>query len=236
MPSSVFPSVPILYEDNHLLVVVKPVNMPTQEDESRDPDLLSFLKDDLKRRYSKPGNVYLGLVHRLDRPVGGAMVFAKTSKAASRLSDAVRTRSISKTYTAVVRGKPHAPQATLKHYLLKDTRTNTVTSVPQGKESAKEAILDYRVLASSEGLSLVRVHLHTGRPHQIRVQFQTIGCPLYGDQRYGAAVNRPGQQIALWATHLSFEHPTTKEPLSFTSLPPEEEPWTLWSRELIGAE
>ena len=235
MPSSAFPDVPILYEDNHLLVVVKPVNVPIQEDDSKDMDLLSYLKQDLKMRYNKPGNVYLGLVHRLDRPVGGAMVFAKTSKAASRLSDAVRTRSMSKTYTAVVRGKPEAPAATLKHYLLKDSRTNTVTSVQKGKEGAKEGVLDYRVLASAEGLSLVRVHLHTGRPHQIRVQFQTIGCPLFGDQRYGAAVNRPGQQIGLWATHLSFEHPTTKEPLAFQSLPPDDEPWTIWDTELISS-
>jgi 23S rRNA pseudouridine1911/1915/1917 synthase len=221
--------IPVLFEDNHVLVVVKPVNMPTQEDHSRDPDLLSVLKADIKRRYNKPGNVYLGLVHRLDRPVGGVMVFAKTSKAASRLSDAVRTRAFRKTYLAVLHGKPKQPQGTLTHYLVKDTKTNTVRVVQPNHPEAKEAVLDYQVLDSAEGFSLTKVELHTGRPHQIRVQFAAIGCPLYGDQRYGASVNQPGQQIALWSAHLSFEHPTTKERLHFSSAPPEKHPWFLWS-------
>lgn len=227
-----YPSVPVLYEDNHLIVVVKPVNVPTQEDNSRDPDLLTIVKQDLKHRHGKPGNVYLGLVHRLDRPVGGVMVFAKTSKAASRLSDAVRTRSIRKRYTAVVNGRPKQPQGTLTHYLLKDPRTNTVSVVPPNKSGAKDAVLDYEVLDYQEGLSLVRVELHTGRPHQIRVQFAAIGCPLVGDQRYGAHLTKPGQQIALWSTELSFEHPTTKETLRFSSKPPKEFPWFLWSERL----
>lgn len=221
--------VPVLYEDNHLLVVVKPVNMPTQEDESGDRDLLSLLKDDIKKRYHKPGNVFLGLVHRLDRPVGGVMVFAKTSKAASRLSDMVRTRHFQKTYLAVVRGKPKEPQQRLVHYLVKDARTNTVFSVSKNDRGAKEAVLDYTILGSADGLSLARIHLHTGRPHQIRVQFASIGCPLYGDQKYGADVNKPGQQIALWAVRLAFEHPVGREMLSFTSPPPNVYPWNLWN-------
>lgn len=225
-------SVPIIYEDNHLLVVEKPVNMLSQADDSRDPDLLSVLKEDIKRRYGKPGNVYLGLVHRLDRPVGGVMVFAKTSKAASRLSDAIRTRNFDKTYVAVVHNKPKDKQATLKHHLLKDTKTNMVSVVSPKVNGAKEAILDYQTIASNEGLSMVKVKLHTGRPHQIRVQFAAIGCPLFGDQRYGANVNKPGEQLALWSNKLSFEHPTTKEMLHFTSLPPERHPWFLWT-ELI---
>nr|WP_240343875.1 RNA pseudouridine synthase [Paenibacillus sp. SYP-B3998] len=214
-----------MFEDNHILVVEKPVNMPTQEDDSRDPDLLSLLKADLKHRHSKPGNVYLGLVHRLDRPVGGVMVFAKTSKAASRLSDAVRTRAFDKTYVAVVHGKPPQPSATLRHWLRKDTRTNTVSVVREGQPEAKEAVLDYWLLGSQDGLSLLRVKLHTGRPHQIRVQLAAIGCTLYGDQRYGSTVNKPGQQLALWSTELAFEHPTLKETLSFRSLPPQQYPW-----------
>ncbi|KIL40086.1 pseudouridine synthase [Gordoniibacillus kamchatkensis] len=220
--------VPILYEDNHVLVVVKPANMPTQEDESRDPDLLSVLKAGVKVRYGKPGNVFLGLVHRLDRPVGGVMVFARTSKAASRLSDAVRTRAFRKTYVAAVRGTPASPAGTLRHYLVKDAKTNTVRTVPQSYPGAKEAVLDYTVLGSAEGFALTEVHLHTGRPHQIRVQFAAIGCPLYGDQRYGGHFSEPGQQIALWSAMLGFEHPTTKEPLRFHALPPEAYPWTLW--------
>jgi 23S rRNA pseudouridine1911/1915/1917 synthase len=226
------PSISVLYEDNHILVVVKPVNMPTQEDESHDPDLLNVLKAELKVRHQKPGNVYLGLVHRLDRPVGGVMVFAKTSKAASRLSEIVRTRKLDKTYVAVVHGKPKQPQDTLTHWLLKDTNTNTVHVVQEGKAGAKEAILDYQTIGSSDGLSLVRVKLHTGRSHQIRVQFAAIGCPLFGDQRYGGGLNKPGQQLALWSMGLSFEHPTRKEPLRFSSLPPNEHPWFLWA-ELI---
>ncbi|ALS22612.1 RluA family pseudouridine synthase [Paenibacillus naphthalenovorans] len=218
----------VLYEDNHVIVVIKPPNVPTQEDDSGDPDMLTLIKADLKQRYQKPGNVYLGLVHRLDRPVGGVMVFAKTSKAASRLSDAVRTRSIRKVYTAVVHGRPLPPQGTLRHHLLKDTKTNTVSVVPQTKPGAKDAILDYRVLDHQDGLSLVQVELQTGRPHQIRVQFAEIGCPLAGDQRYGGRFARPGQQIALWSTMLSFEHPVTKESLSFSSRPPGTYPWSLW--------
>ncbi|WP_281887057.1 RluA family pseudouridine synthase [Paenibacillus sp. YYML68] len=219
-----------LYEDNHVIVVVKPPNVPTQEDESRDPDLLTMIKVDLKHRHRKPGNVYLGLVHRLDRPVGGVMVFAKTSKAASRLSEAVRTRSIRKVYRAVVHGRPSSPAGTLRHHLLKDARTNTVAVVPPNKDGAKEAVLDYRLLGSLEGMSLVEVELHTGRPHQIRVQLATIGCPLVGDQRYGASKAVRGQQIALWSTSLSFEHPVTKETLSFRSAPPVAYPWLLWEQ------
>ncbi|GIP37392.1 RNA pseudouridine synthase [Paenibacillus sp. J31TS4] len=222
------PAVPVLHEDNHVLVVVKPVNMPTQEDASGDLDLLTALKEDLKERHQKPGNVFLGLVHRLDRPVGGAMVFAKTSKAASRLSDAVRTHKLGKTYLAVVRGRPAEASARLVHHLRKDSRTNTVSVVRAGSEGAKEAILDYETLASRDELSLVRVRLKTGRPHQIRVQLATIGCPLYGDQRYGTSVNKPGQQLALWAAELSFPHPTLGETLTFTSRPPADDPWTLW--------
>lgn len=225
------PSVPILYEDNHLLVVEKPVNMPTQEDESGDLDLLTLLKQDLKVRYDKPGNVYLGLVHRLDRPVGGAIVFAKTSKAASRLSDAVRTRSMAKRYLAVVNGMPAQQTSRLVHHLLKDARTNTVAVVPKSVEGAKEAVLDYTLLERHDGLGLVAVELQTGRPHQIRVQMATIGCPLYGDQKYGTKFSKPGQQIALWSCLLGFDHPVTKERLVFRSFPPGVFPWNAWDTE-----
>lgn len=225
------PQMTILYEDNHLLGIEKPVNIPVQEDASGDPDMLTLLKEDLKLRYNKPGNVFLGLVHRLDRPVGGAMIFAKTSKAASRLSEAVRSRQFEKTYLAAVHGVPSPKAGRLTHYLLKDERTNTVSVVPKGTSGAKEAILDYTVIGSAEaeGLSLVRVELHTGRSHQIRVQFSHTGCPLYGDQKYGAKLNKPGQQIALWSSFVGFPHPVTKEPVRLVSQPPQEYPWSLWS-------
>ncbi|MDS9473092.1 RluA family pseudouridine synthase [Sporosarcina pasteurii] len=218
----------ILYEDNHLLVVEKPVNIPVQEDASRDRDLLTILKEDIKVRYNKPGNVYLALVHRLDRPVGGVMVFAKTSKAASRLSDVIRRNQLERRYLAVVRGTPKKEKAKLEHFLYKDTSRNIVRSVPENYKGAKKAVLEYELLGSREGLSLLAVKLHTGRSHQIRVQLSTIGHPLFGDQKYGQQQNQKGQQIALWANLLEFPHPTTKELVSVQSPPPSEYPWNLW--------
>lgn len=225
----------IIYEDNHLLVVEKPVNIPTQADESGDKDLLTMLKEDLKVRYNKPGNVYLGLVHRLDRPVGGVIVFAKTSKAASRLSDAIRRHAFEKTYLAIVHGKPKKERERLIHHLLKDEKTNIVSVVSANNPKGKEAILDYEVLVTRDHFSLVRIQLHTGRPHQIRVQMATIGHPLYGDQKYGAKVNQVGQQIALWSHKITLEHPTKKDPITFVSNPPMVYPWELFS-EIIKAQ
>lgn len=222
----------ILFEDNHLLGIVKPVNIPVQEDSTGDPDLLSLLKEEVKERYNKPGNVYMGLVHRLDRPVGGAMIFAKTSKAASRLSECVRSHSFRKVYLTVVHGKPPASQGRLIHTLLKDAKSNTVTIVRKGTPGGKEAILDYTLLGSAEGYSLLKIDLLTGRSHQIRVQLSGISCPLYGDQKYGAAVNKPGQQIALWSALVGFPHPVTKEEIELISLPPRSHPWNLWPQPL----
>ncbi|MGE5582134.1 MAG: RluA family pseudouridine synthase [Bacillota bacterium] len=217
----------VIYEDNHLLVVEKPVNIPSQADQSGDPDLLSILKNDLKRRFGKPGNVYLGLVHRLDRPVGGVMVFARTSKAAARLAAQIREGRIEKTYLAVILGSPVNPQGTLRHSLVKDGRTNKVYAVSKLQPGSKEAILDYQVIGERAGLSLVRINLHTGRSHQIRIQFATIGHPLYGDQKYGRGA-KPGEQIALWANAIRFFHPTKNEELCFSTLPPKELPWNLF--------
>lgn len=215
---------PILYEDNHLLVVEKPVNIAVQADDSQDPDLLTLLKQDLKERYQKPGNVYLGLVHRLDRPVGGVMVFAKTSKAASRLSDQVRAHGLDKTYAAVICGQMEHRQDSLQDYLWKDTRNNRVSVVSASHPGAKLARLSYEQLETRDGLTLLRIHLETGRSHQIRVQFASRSAALWGDQRYNPAA-LPGQQIALWACQLSFDHPVTKERLTFVSRPPERMPW-----------
>lgn len=209
-----------------MLVVEKPVNVPTQEDSSGDKDLLTILKEDIKKRYNKPGNVFLGLVHRLDRPVGGVMVFAKTSKAASRLSEQVRTREFRKVYLTVVHGVFKEKTGKLENYLVKDSKTNTVKVTDAGVNGAKQAILDYEVLESGQSLSLVRVNLHTGRSHQIRVQFAAIGHPIYGDQKYGADKNKAGQQIALWSNQIIFKHPVTKEELKFESMPPIVRPWS----------
>ena len=211
----------VIYEDNHIIVVEKPVNIPVQADDSKDLDFLSMIKKYIKDKYNKPGNVYVGLVHRLDRPVGGIMVFAKTSKAASRLSEQVRLNKIKKVYHAVIEGKP-LKEGHLEDYLLKDSKTNT-TKV---NKSGKLSILDYKLISTVENLSLVKVFLKTGRSHQIRVQFSSRNLPLYGDQRYNENA-KVGQQIALYATSLSFEHPTTKENLTFELDLPNKYPWNI---------
>ena len=161
----------VIFEDNHIIVAEKQVNIPSQKDDSNDNDMLTLLKKDIKERYKKPGNVYLGLVHRLDRPAGGVMVFAKTSKAASRLSEQMRSGRFRKIYFAVVHGKLKNEQGSLRHFLLKDERTNIVSIADEISTNAKLALLDYEEIGHIKGFSLVKIDLHTGRPHQIRVQF-----------------------------------------------------------------
>ncbi|MBQ3223304.1 MAG: RNA pseudouridine synthase [Clostridia bacterium] len=212
----------VLRADNHLLFVEKPANMPVQADSSRDLDLLTACKGFLKERLGKPGEVYLGLVHRLDRPVGGTMVFARTSKAASRLSEAFRTHDTDKRYWAVGQG---VCKNTLhpEDWLLKDEKTGMVRVVPKGTPGAKDARLTARPIARCEGLTLFEVELETGRPHQIRVQLKNAGFPLWGDARYGGG--QPGQQLCLWAHALTVEHPTKKEPVTVLSCPPMQGAW-----------
>jgi 23S rRNA pseudouridine1911/1915/1917 synthase len=213
----------IIYEDNHVLVVEKPVNILVQADDTHDKDLLSILKEDIKKRYQKPGNVYLGLVHRLDRPVGGIMVFAKTSKAASRLSEQVRNHQIQKKYYAIVEGNLDKKQGTLRDYLKKNEKLNKVFIDRSGKES----ILNYLVVDSKENYSLVDIDLKTGRSHQIRVQFSSRNHPLYGDQKYNKN-SKIGEQIALYAYELSFYHPITKDKMTFNKKPSRTFPWSLF--------
>ncbi len=220
-------SIETLYEDNHLLVVVKPPDIPVQGDISGALDLLTLLKEDIKVRFDKPGNVFLGLVHRLDRPVGGVMVFARTSKAASRLSSLIREHRMDKTYLCVAKGAPKVSKSRLTDYLLKDSQTNTVKVVEPDTPQAKEAILDYEVLNQVNGLSLIKVKLLTGRSHQIRVQMAHIGTPLFGDTKYGYKGER-GDNLALWSHELEIEHPTKKERMHFTSSPPDQYPWNLF--------
>lgn len=212
----------IIYEDNHLLVVEKKPNVLVQADNTNDLDLLTILKQYLKEKYNKPGNIYLGLVHRLDRPVGGVMVFAKTSKAASRLSEQVRTHQMKKEYQAVLCGKAKEKD-NLQDYLLKDEKTNMV----KVNKNGKFAELDYQLIKYCDNLSLVKINLKTGRSHQIRVQFSSRHLPLWGDQRYNKNA-KVGEQIALYATGLSFCHPVTKEFLSFKINTPDEYPWNMF--------
>ena len=212
----------IIYEDNHLLVVEKPINIPVQEDESKDMDFLTILKDYIKKRDNKSGNVYLGLVHRLDRPVGGVMVFAKTSKCASRLSEQIRNRTFKKTYLAIVEGKLNN-SGTFIDKLLKDPKNNIVKVDNKGKE----AILDYKLISYKDNFSLIKINLKTGRSHQIRVQFSYHGYPLYGDQKYNRNA-KVGEQIALFSNSITFNHPTTKELLTFNLALPKRNPWRIF--------
>ena len=217
----------VIYEDNHIIVVVKPVNIPSQGDKTGDTDMLTIIKQYLKEKDSKPGNVYLGLVHRLDRPVGGVMVFAKTSKAAARLSEQVREKTFRKKYLVIANGKFENDNGVLEDYLLKNEKTNMSKVVPEGTKNSKYAKLEYRVLKydSELNLSVLKINLHTGRHHQIRVQLSSRGHSIYGDQKYGGRGH--GKQICLWAYELTIQHPITKEEMSFKALPDKEKSWKI---------
>ena len=215
----------ILYEDNHIIVVLKPQMTACCPDESKDDNLLDQIKRYIKVRYNKPGNVYVGLVHRLDRPTGGVMVYAKTSKAAARLTEGLQTGDFEKKYLAVLCGTPDTERGTLCNYLRNNTVNNMVYICTPSEEGAKYAELDYKVVEDKTKYSLVEVRLHTGRTHQIRVQMAGISHPIYGDMRYGGPLAQKGK-LALWAYSLSFLHPITKERLKFIACPPESEiPW-----------
>ena len=205
------PKINIIYEDNHLLVVEKPVNIPVQEDKSKDTDMITILKKYRIEHENKKGDAFIGLVHRLDRPVGGIMVFAKTSKAASRLSEEIRNNTFHKTYLAVVQNK--LPKTgILEDYLIKD-KNNNISKITN-KENGKYSALEYKVLNTKDNLSLVEINLITGRSHQIRLQFSSRENPLVGDSKYG---NNPNNiNIALFAKSITFKHPTTKETLTFS--------------------
>ncbi len=215
------PEIPILYEDNHLLVIVKPPGLLSQSDGSGAPDVLTLMKASVKRRHQKPGQVYLGLVHRLDRPVGGVMVLARTSKGAARLSAQIRERRFEKVYLAEVEGCPTPQAGELCHALLKDTKHNVVSVVDPATPRAQEARLEYVVESFAQGMARVRIQLHTGRPHQIRVQMAAIGCPLVGDRKYGAS---SAGDLALWACQIGLEHPTRGEWMTFAA------PWPAGER------
>ena len=209
----------ILYEDNHIIVVEKPVNIPSQGDKTGDIDMLAIVKQYIKEKYNKPGNVYLGLVHRLDRPVGGVMVFAKTSKAAARLSEQVREKVFKKNYLVIVNGKFEKNKGTLQDYLLKNEK--------EGTKNSKYAELDYEVLKYDKelNLSVLKIDLHTGRHHQIRVQLSSRQHSIYGDQKYGGRGH--GKQICLWAYKLTIQHPISKEEMVFMAVPEKEKSWKI---------
>ena len=209
----------IFYEDNHIIVVEKPNNIPSQGDKTGDEDMLTLIKKYIKEKYNKPGEVYLGLVHRLDRPTGGVMVFARTSKAAGRLSEQIRNKQIKKKYMAVCDGKLEKNKDIWRDFLQKNERTNMSKVVSEEAKNSKEAILDYELVSYNEktNLSTVKINLHTGRHHQIRVQFASRNHSLFGDQKYG--IRGRGKQLRLWAYYLSFIHPVTKEVMEFEDIP-----------------
>lgn len=204
------PPLDVLFEDNHCLVVNKPARLLTMGDETGEPTLFEQAKQYIKQKYNKPGEVYLGVVHRLDRPTSGVVLFARTSKAAGRLSDQLRRHAMTKTYLALVEGTPQPPSGTLSHHLLKDRDTNVVRAVKPGTPESQLAELSYRVLKKVGGKSLVEVIPTTGRSHQIRVQLVELGTPIVGDKKYGSQV-KMGGEICLHAASLQFEHPTRQE-------------------------
>lgn len=217
----------IIYEDNHIIVVEKPANIPSQGDKTGDLDMLTIIKAYLKEKYNKPGNVYLGLVHRLDRPVGGVMVFAKTSKAASRLSEQVREKVFKKKYLVIVNGKFEEKKGTLKDYLLKNERLNKSRVVEEGTKNSKYAELDYEVLKydKEQNLSLLKIDLLTGRHHQIRVQLSSRDHSIYGDAKYNGRGS--ARQLYLWAYELTIQNVISKEEMTFTSIPEKQKAWKI---------
>lgn len=217
----------VIYEDNHIIVVEKPANIPSQGDKTGDLDMLTIIKAYLKEKYNKLGNVYLGLVHRLDRPVGGVMVFAKTSKAAARLSEQVREKVFKKKYLVIVNGKFEEKKGTLKDYLLKNERLNKSRVVEEGTKNSKYAELDYEVLKydKEQNLSLLKIDLHTGRHHQIRVQLSSRDHSIYGDAKYNGRGS--ARQLYLWAYELTIQNVISKEEMTFTSIPEKQKAWKI---------
>lgn len=228
----------ILFEDNHLLVAVKPAGVLSQSDMTGSPDMLTLLKAYLVEKYNKPGEAYLGLLHRLDRPVRGVMVFAKTSKCAGRISEQIRNRTVKKKYRAIVYGAFEKDKGEIRSYLLKNSKTNLVDvfdTKEKAPKDAKECFLEYEVIGQGRiagvPVSLLSVDLHTGRSHQIRAQLSSIGHPIVGDRKYGKGPNRFSGDILLESYHLEIDHPVSHERMAFEIPLSEEEPWNQFAKE-----
>lgn len=215
----------ILYEDNHLLIINKKAGQLAQGDETGDVPLIDSLKEFIKVRDQKPGNVYLGLIHRLDRPTSGILVFAKTSKALTRMNELFKTRDVKKVYWAIVEGNPTIKQARLEHFLKKNPKNNKTTVFNKPTDQAKQAILQYKLLGNLDHYSLVEVELFTGRSHQIRAQLSHIGHPIKGDLKYGSKRSNPDGSISLHARKLTFTHPVKKEEITIIAPPPQQAIW-----------
>lgn len=215
----------ILYEDNHIIAVNKAVGEIVQGDKTGDTPLVDMLKQWLKQKYNKPGNVFCGVTHRLDRPVSGVVVFAKTSKALERFNEMLRNHDVKKTYWAIVKGVPKETEATLTHYLVRNEKANKSFASEMPKGDAKKAVLSYKVIATSDNYSLLEVDLQTGRHHQIRCQLSAIGCPIKGDLKYGFPRSNKDGGISLHARKVEFIHPVSKTPVTIVAPTPAEKLW-----------
>lgn len=222
----------VIYEDNHIIIVSKRAGDIVQGDKTGDTPLSETVKLYIKDTCHKPGDVFLGVVHRLDRPVSGLVVFARTSKALSRLSEMFRTRSVRKTYWAIVGNQPPQSEGTLTHWLTRNPKNNTARAYEREVPGSKQAVLDYRVIARSDRYWLLEVDLHTGRHHQIRCQLAKMGCPIRGDLKYGAPRSLPDGGISLHARRVSFEHPVSHLPIDVTAPVPEEPLWQAFVKSL----
>jgi len=222
----------ILYEDNHLIVINKLPSEIVQGDKTGDLPLSEEVKQFLKKKYNKPGNVFTGVIHRLDRPVSGVIVFAKTGKALSRMNELVKNREIKKTYWAIVKNRPKEKEAVLTHFLVRNEKKNKSFVSNKKLENSKEATLTYRLMASSKDYHLLEVDLHTGRHHQIRAQLAAIGCPIKGDLKYGFSRSNNDASISLHARSVSFVHPVKKETLTIMANPPDDVLWRYFNEKM----
>ena len=222
----------VLYEDNHIIVVNKQSGEIVQGDKTGDTPLSDIVKAYLKEKYNKPGNVFLGVVHRLDRPVSGVVLFAKTSKALPRLNKLfAEHEKVKKTYWAIVANKPPQESGTLTHWLTRNEKTNTAKAYDREVPNSKKAVLDYRLIAASERYFPLEIQLHTGRHHQIRCQLAKMGCPIKGDLKYGAPRSNPDGSICLHARHLELVHPVSHEAISITAPVPQDALWRAFCKD-----
>ncbi|MHB9143231.1 MAG: RluA family pseudouridine synthase [Paludibacter sp.] len=227
----------VLYEDNHIIAVNKSSSEIVQGDKTGDQPLSETIKAYLKEKYNKPGEVFLGVTHRLDRPVSGVVLFAKTSKALTRLNEMFKTQEIKKTYWALVKEKPEQSEGRLEHYLTRNEKQNKSTAYDKERSDAKKAVLSYRLIAHSDTYYLLEVHLETGRHHQIRCQLAKMGCPIKGDLKYGFPRSNPNGGISLHARSVEFIHPVSKEHIYLTAPVPEDDKlWQMFQRIVLSFE
>ena len=215
----------VVYEDNHIIVVNKTASEIVQADKTGDTPLSETVKQYLKEKYQKPGNVFLGVTHRLDRPVSGLVIFAKTSKALTRLNEMFRTSEVKKTYWAVVKNAPKEPEGELVHFLVRNEKQNKSYAYSHEVHNSKKAILQYKVIAHTDNYNLLEINLMTGRHHQIRCQLANMGCPIKGDLKYGAKRSNPDGSISLLSHHVELAHPVSKELISIDSPVPDDNLW-----------